>query len=137
MTKAEQPTRANKIVDAITEAIIASQGGWSSSGEESANYASVETTDTLEALAEVAARIAFQTKIAVTAHSGNAFAGEHADRISRNLKALRKIGDKQPFAPSGLGGSSWRKTEQGDWMTGFMVAVDPHERDRARQKSDP
>jgi hypothetical protein len=120
--------QADKIVNAITEAIIASQGGWRSDRERDASYACVDTTVTLEALAQVAARIAFQTKIADTAAKGDVFAEGQADRISRTLKALRKSRDKYPFAPSGRAGSAWRKTEQGDWMTSFFVTVDQHER---------
>lgn len=48
------PTRADKIVVAITEAIIAAQRNPGSS-----STACVDTTTTLEALAEVAARIAY------------------------------------------------------------------------------
>jgi hypothetical protein len=54
--------RADKITVAITEAIIASQRD-----DEHPSLSYVETDTTLKALAVVAARIAFETKIADTA----------------------------------------------------------------------
>jgi hypothetical protein len=117
------PTRADKIVAAITQAIVTAQKG----GQESSSVAWVDTTATLEALAEVAARIAFQTKIAVTTADGGEFAEWVADRIGQNFKALRKSRDKHPFAPVG-GASRWYGAAKAAWMTGFAVAVDPQER---------
>ena len=115
--------RADKIIVAITEAIVAAQRN----PGESSSTAWVNTTATLEALAEVAARIAFQTKIAVTAADGGEFAEWVADRIGQNFKALRKSRDKHPFAPLG-GASRWHGADKEAWMTGFVVAVDAHER---------
>jgi hypothetical protein len=91
------PTRADKIVVAVTQAIIAAQRG----GHESTPTAWVDTTATLEALAVVAARIALQIKIAVTTADGGEFAEWIADRIHQNFNALRKTHDKHPFAPLG------------------------------------
>ena len=71
--------RADKIIVAITEAIIAAQRN----PGESSSTAWVNTTATLEALAEVAARIALQTKIAVTTADGGEFAEWIADKITR------------------------------------------------------
>jgi hypothetical protein len=117
------PTRADKIAAAITEAIIAVQRSPGSS-----STAWVDTTATLEALAEVAARIAFQTKIAVTAADGGEFAEWVADRIHQKFRALRKSRDKHPFAPV-HSSSRWYGTAKGrKWMTAFSVAVDPQER---------
>jgi hypothetical protein len=116
------PTRADKIAIAITEAIIAAQKNPASS-----STAWVDTTATLEALAGVAARIAYQTKIAVTTAEGGEFAEWVADRIGQNFKALRKSRDKHPFAPVG-GASRWYGAAKAAWMTGFAVAVDPQER---------
>ena len=87
----------------------------------------MDTTATLEALAEVAARIALQTKIAVTTADGGEFAAWIADRIHQNFKALRKSRDKHPFAPLG-GASRWHGAAKAAWMTGFAVAIDSHER---------
>ena len=89
------PTRTDEIVVAITEAIIAAQRNPGSS-----STAWVDTTATLEALAEVAARIAFQTKVADTAAKGATFAEKHAVVVGRTLEALRKSGDQHPFARS-------------------------------------
>ncbi len=115
--------RADKIIVAITEAIIAAQRN----PGESSSTAWVNTTATLEALAEVAARIALQTKIAVTTADGGEFAEWIADRIGQNFNALRKSHDKHPFAPLG-GASRWQGEGKEAWMTGFVVAADPHER---------
>ena len=84
-------------------------------------------TATLEALAEVAARIALQTKIAVTTADGGEFAEWIADRIHQNFNALRKSHDKHPFAPL-EGASRWQGAGKEAWMTGFAVAIDSHER---------
>lgn len=46
--------RPDKLIIAITEAIIAAQGGWKRSDGEGPVTAMVDTTDTLEALAKVA-----------------------------------------------------------------------------------
>ena len=86
------PTRADKIAAAITEAIIAVQRSPGSS-----STAWVDTTATLEAMAEVAARIAFQTQIAVTAADGGEFAEWVADRIHQNFRALRKSSRQASF----------------------------------------
>jgi hypothetical protein len=88
----------------------------------------VDTTATLEALAEVAARIAFQTKIAVTAVDGGEFAEWVADRIGQNFNALRKSRDKHPFAPVHSSSRWYGTAKEGKWMTEFSVAVDPQER---------
>ena len=66
-TRCSYDPRADKITVAITEAIIASQRD-----DEHPSFAYVETDTTLKALAVVAARIAFETKIADTAvlHAG-------------------------------------------------------------------
>ena len=85
--------RADKITVAITEAIIASQRD-----DEHPSFAYVETDTTLKALAEVAARIAFETKIADTAVKGATFAAKHAELVGQTLEALRKSGDQHPFA---------------------------------------
>jgi hypothetical protein len=86
-------TRADKITVAITEAIIASQRD-----HEHPSFAYVETDTTLKALAVVAARIAFETKIADTAVKGATFAAKHAELVGQTLEALRKSGDQHPFA---------------------------------------
>ena len=85
--------RADQITVAITEAIIASQRD-----HEHPSFAYVETDTTLKALAVVAARIAFETKIADTAAKGAAFAEKHAAMVGHTLEALRKSGDQHPFA---------------------------------------
>jgi hypothetical protein len=85
--------RADKITVAITEAIIASQRD-----HEHPSFAYVETDTTLKALAVVAARIAFETKIADTAVKGATFAAKHAELVGYTLEALRKSGDQHPFA---------------------------------------
>ena len=85
--------RADQITVAITEAIIASQRD-----REHPSFAYVETDTTLKALAVVAARIAFETKIADTAAKGAAFAEKHAEMVGQTLEALRKSGDEHPFA---------------------------------------
>ena len=85
--------RADKITVAITEAIIASQRD-----DEHPSFAYVETDTTLKALAVVAARIAFETKIADTATKGTTFAEKHAEMVGHTLEALRKSGDQHPFA---------------------------------------
>jgi hypothetical protein len=108
------PTRADKIIVAITEAIIASQRD-----DEHPSLAYVETDTTLKALAEVAARIAFETKIAETAAKGAKFAEQHAEEVGRTLEALRKSGDKHAFARV-------RRNHAHAWMFGYRVAVDPH-----------
>jgi hypothetical protein len=126
MSAADAPpvaTRADKIVVAITEAVIAAQRN-----PESSSTAWVDTTATLEALAEVAARIAFQTKIAVTAVDGCEFAEWVADRIGRNFKALRKSRDKHSFAPVHSSSRWYGTAKEGKWMTAFSVAVNPDER---------
>jgi hypothetical protein len=74
--------RADKITVAITEAIIASQRD-----DEHPSLSYVETDTTLKALAVVAARIAFETKIADTAAKGATFAEKHA-RWSATLSKL-------------------------------------------------
>ena len=80
MSDADAPpaaTRPDKIVVAITEAIVAAQSG----AEEGSSVAWVDTTATLEALAEVAARSAFHTKIAVTpVDGGDRCVGRRPDR---------------------------------------------------------
>ena len=85
--------RADKITVAITEAIIASQRD-----HEHPSLAYVETDPTLKALAVVAARIAFETKIADTTVKGATFAAKHAEIVSHTLEAIRKSGDEHPFA---------------------------------------
>jgi hypothetical protein len=85
--------RADKITVAITEAIIASQRD-----HEHPSFAYVETDTTLKALAVVAARIAFETKIADTAVKGSTFAAKLAELVGQTLEALRKSGDRHPFA---------------------------------------
>ena len=85
--------RADKITVAITEAIIASQRD-----DEHPSFAYVETDTTLKALAVVAARIAFETKIADTAVKGATFAAKHAELVGQTLEALRESGDQHPFA---------------------------------------
>jgi hypothetical protein len=85
--------RADKITVAITEAIIASQRD-----DHHPSLSCVETDTTLKALAVVAARIAFETKIADTAVKGATFAEKHAAVVGRTLEALRKSGDQHPFA---------------------------------------
>jgi hypothetical protein len=85
--------RADKITVAITEAIIVSQRD-----HEHPSFAYVETDTTLKALAVVAARIAFETKIADTAAKGATFAEKHAEMVGQTLEALRKSGDQHPFA---------------------------------------
>jgi hypothetical protein len=117
------PTRADKIIVAITEAIVAAQRNPGSS-----STAWVDTTATLEALAEVAARIAFQTKIAVTTADGGEFAEWIADRIGQNFKALRKTRDKHSFAPVHSSSRWYGTAKEGKWMTAFSVAVNPQER---------
>jgi hypothetical protein len=81
MTEAESEqsdrARTEKIVAAITQAIIAAQRD----DEDDPSLAYVFTDTTLAALAEVAARIAFQTKVADTAAKGAKFAEGHADKI--------------------------------------------------------
>jgi hypothetical protein len=120
------PSRSDRIVVAITEAIIASQ---EEERRRKHRYAWVDTNATLEALAEVAARIAFQTKIAVTAADGREFAKEHTDRIGLSLKALRKSRDKHPFAQLWGSGAYWTQMPgERAWMSEFPVAADPHER---------
>ena len=114
--------RADKITVAITEAIIASQRD-----HEHPSFAYVETDTTLKALAMVAARIAFETKIADTAAKGATFAEKHAEMVGQILEALRKSGDEHPFARV-RGASRWQGAAEEEWMTGFGVAVDPHER---------
>jgi hypothetical protein len=85
--------RADKIAVAITEAIIASQRD-----DEHSSFSYVETDTTLKALAVVAARIAFETKIADTAATGSTFAEKHAVMVGQTLEALRKSGEQHPFA---------------------------------------
>lgn len=85
--------RADKITVAITEAIIVSQRD-----HEYPSFAYVETDTTLKALAVVAARIAFETKIADTPAKGATFAEKHAEMVGQTLEALRKSGDQHPFA---------------------------------------
>ena len=46
----------------------------------------------------VAARIAFETKIADTAGTGATFAEKHAAMVGQTLHALRKSGEQHPFA---------------------------------------
>ena len=87
--------RADKITVAITEAIIASQRD---NDHPSLSY--VETDTTLKALVVVAARIAFEAKIADTAAKGATFAEKHAMVVGRTLEALQKSGDQHPFARS-------------------------------------
>ena len=77
--------RADKITVAITEAIIVSQRD-----HEHPSFAYVETDTTLKALAVVAARIAFETKIADSAAKGATFAEKHAEMVGQTLEALRK-----------------------------------------------
>ena len=84
--------RADKIAVAITEAIIASQRD----DEHPSLFTQTDTT--LEALAVVAARIAFETKIADTAAKGARVAEQHAEMVGQTLKALRKSGDQHSFA---------------------------------------
>ena len=84
--------RADKITVAITEAIIASQRD-----HEHPSFAYVETDTTLKALAVVAARIAFETKIADTTVKGATFAAGHA-RWSAILSKLPEERDEHPFA---------------------------------------
>jgi hypothetical protein len=85
--------RADKITVAITEAKIASQRD-----DEHPSFSYVETDTTLKALAVVAARIAFETKIAYTAAKGATFAERHAEMVGQALEARRKSGDQHPFA---------------------------------------
>jgi hypothetical protein len=85
--------RADKIAVAIAEAIIVLQRD-----HEHQSFAYVETDTTLKALAVVAARIAFETKIADSAAKGAAFAEKHAEMVGQTLEALRKSGDEHPFA---------------------------------------
>ena len=111
-----------KIIAAITEGIVAAQRD-----EEDPFSAFVDTTATLHALAEVAARIAFQAKFADTAAKGVKFAEEHVVMIRRTLRALRKRGDEHPFAR--VRQAHVRRTpERGTWTFGFRMAIDPHER---------
>jgi hypothetical protein len=95
MPEAETLSRADRIAAAITEAIIAAHkdGGLL--------VVTINKSDTLEALAEVAARIGLQSKLANTAAKGDVFADEHAKMIGRKLKALRKSRDRV-FAPGWL-----------------------------------
>ena len=74
--------RADKITVAITEARIVSQRD-----HEHPSLAYVETDTTLEALAVVAARIAFETKIADTAAKGATFAEQHAEMVGQNSQS--------------------------------------------------
>jgi hypothetical protein len=112
----------DKIIAAITEAIVAAQRD-----DEDPSSAFVDTTATLHALAEVAARIAFQAKFADTAGKGAKFAEEHLVMIRRILRALRKRGDEHPFAR--VRQAHVRATpERGTWTFGFRMAIDPHER---------
>jgi hypothetical protein len=113
--------RADKITVAITEAIIASQRD-----DEHPSFAYVETDTTLKALAVVAARIAFETKIADTAAMGATFAKKHAEMVGQTLEALRKSGDQHPFARV-WGASRWQGVAKEEWMPEFGMAVDPHE----------
>ena len=85
--------RADKITVAITEAIIDSQRDL-----ENPSFAYVETDTTLEALAVVAARIAFETRIADTGAKGATFAERHAEMVGQTLEAPRKSGEQHPFA---------------------------------------
>jgi hypothetical protein len=112
----------DKIIAAITEAIVAAQRD-----DEDPSSAFVDTTATLHALVEVAARIAFQAKFADTAGKGAWFAEEHVVMIRRTLNALRKRGDEHPFAR--VRQAHLRATpERGTWTFGFRMAIDPHER---------
>jgi hypothetical protein len=112
----------DKIIAAITEAIVAAQRD-----DEDPSSAFVDTTATLHALVEVAARIAFQAKFADTATKGARFAEEHVVMIRRTLNALRKRGDEHPFAR--VRQAHLRATpERGTWTFGFRMAIDPHER---------
>jgi hypothetical protein len=113
--------RADKITVAITEAIIASQRD-----HEHPSFAYVETDTTLKALAVVAARIAFETKIADTATNGTTFAEKHAEMVGHTLEALRKSGEQHPFARV-RDGSGWEGAAKEEWMTRFGMAVGPHE----------
>ena len=80
------------------------------------SFAYVETDATLKALAEVAAGIAFETKIADTAVKGATFAAKHAEVVGQTLEALRKSGDQHPFARvRALPDGSERAKEE--WMT--------------------
>ena len=114
--------RADKITVAITEAIIASQRD-----DEHPSFAYVQTDTTLKALAVVAARIAFETKIADTAVMGATFAEKHAEMVGQTLEALRKSGDQHPFARV-RGASRWQGAAKEEWMPEFGMAVDPRER---------
>jgi hypothetical protein len=113
--------RADKITAALTEAIIASQRD-----NEHPSFAYVETDTTLKALAVVAARIAFETKIADTAAKGATFTKKHAAMVGQTLEALRESGDEHPFARL-QGGSQWQGAAKEEWMTGFGMTVDPGE----------
>ena len=57
----------------------------------------------------VAARIAFETKIADTAAKGATFAEKHAEMVGRTLEALRKSGDEHPFARVQHNHAAWRE----------------------------
>jgi hypothetical protein len=96
--------RADKITVAITEAIIASQRD-----DDHPSLSFVETDTTLKALAVVAARIAFETKIADTAAKGATFADKHAEMVGRTLEALRKSGDEHPFARVQHNQAAWEE----------------------------
>ena len=124
MSAADAPPapREPKIAVAITEAIIAAQKNPASSAT-----AWVATTATLEGLAEVAARIAYQTKIAVTPADGGEFAEWVADRIGQNLKALRRSRDKS-FRRRDSSSRWYGTAKEGKWMTAFSVAVNPDQR---------
>jgi hypothetical protein len=81
-------------------------------------------------LAEVAARIAFETKIADTAVKGATFAAKHAEVVGQTLEALRKSGDQHPFARvRALPDGSERAEEE--WMT---LAAGPPAASQARPK---
>ena len=84
--------RADRIIVAIIEAIASQRD------DEHPSFAYVETDTTLKALAVVAARIAFETKIADTAVKSATFAEKHAEMVGQTLEALRKSGDEHPFA---------------------------------------
>src|ERR1700733_10815740 len=96
--------RADRITIAITEAIIVSQRD-----HEHPSFAYVETDTTLKALAVVAARIAFETKIADTAAKGAAFAEKHAEMVSHTLEALLKSGVQHPFARVQHNHAAWEE----------------------------
>ena len=70
------------------------------------SFAYVETDATLKALAEVAAGIAFETKIADTAVKGATFAAKHAEVVGQTSRSAPEERRPASFRPR-AGASRW------------------------------